>query len=95
MFFSFLKPILANVENYIGDDYKGENRKLKAEDKLTVFDKYFDKKDFLDDFTGSKSYEFIVGLVDGSPFQHFCDDFFSEEFTNYKMFQGILEPPTD
>lgn len=61
----------------------------------TVFGKYFDKPGFVEEFEYSKDKYFIAKLVDGSPFQHFCDDHFSEEFTNYKMFDGIMNPPTD
>ena len=88
MFFSFLKPILKTVPDFI-------NKDLKADDVGTVFGKYFDKPGFVEEFENSMDKDFIGKLVDGSPFQHFCDDFFSEEFTNYKMFEGIMNPPTD
>ena len=82
-FFAFLKPILERVEECIAKTFK-------ADDVGTVFDKYFDKARFLEEFDGSITYQFVLKLVNGASFQHFCDDFFSDELTNYQMFKAIL-----
>ena len=79
IFFSFLKPILEQAEKLIDTE-------RDANDKSTVFGKYFNQADFVDLFEGSTQEDFVKRLVYGSSFQHFCDDYFSEEITNYQMF---------
>jgi len=78
-----LKPILEQAEKFI-------DTKRDANDKSTVFGKYFNQVDFVDLFEGSSQENFVKRLVYGSSFQHFCDDYFSEEITNYQMFQKII-----
>ena len=83
IFFSFLKPILQCVEDNI-------DKRFKADDLGTVFDKYFKKASFLEEFETSEVLPFVKRLVDGASFQHFCDDYFSLEMTNYQMFQAVI-----
>ena len=75
MFFSFLKPYLECVGTYI-------DKNRKADDVNTIFGKYFNTPGYLSEFDEASA-PFAKRLVNSSQFQHFCDDYFSEELTNY------------
>lgn len=82
-FFSFIKPFLQDVPKFI-------DSKCASQDTQTVFDKYFDKKNYLKSFEGESTLPFAQRLVNSSQFQRFCDDYFAQDgANNFRVFYGI------
>lgn len=91
LFFNILKPILLPLFQKESGNYLYIDTNKDAADVGTVFEKYFNKEDFLELFEGP-GYDFVKKLVDGGAFQHFCDDFFNtdSDLTNRRMFEAII-----
>jgi hypothetical protein len=93
LFFNILKPILAPLTE---KDPNNPNKMMyfkgvDGSDVSTVFDKYFEREDYNYLFEDDENISaFVKMLISGSPFQHFCDDYFEEEINNFKLFTSIL-----
>ena len=86
-----LQVFLTNVEECMNPGF-GED---SAANVYTVFANYFDKTSYLKNFEGTDNKEFAARLCESASFQHFCDDKFNNELTNYQMYLKILSRNAD
>ena len=83
-----LQVFLTNVEDCFKPDFDSNN-------VYTVFANYFQLDKYLKKYEGTDNYEFAKSLSESAGFQHFCDDKFNSELTNYQMFIKILSRNAD
>ena len=73
-----LQQFLTDLEDCIEKKFAGNTADIS-----TVFANYFMLDVYLKKFQGTKNEKFAKTLSESASFQHFCDDKFNTELTNY------------
>ena len=85
-----LQVFLTNVEECFNTEFCEDSANV-----YLVFANYFNKDIYLRNYEGTDNKEFAARLCESASFQHFCDDKFNNELTNYQMYLKILSRNAD